>query len=136
MLFMIFLAVFLIAGLTTSAYSGQPEPPEGGEKMVQPATKGKVMIIDDLQGDGPILAFSGECKGVTYHFVHFDWLMGVQLSDLTEEDLTDYRLGEKGFAGCKSEDGGEDLIINKVVGFANTGDMVSADVVLQYLILK
>jgi len=130
MLLIISLSISLMLVGNQIAYSGG-EGPQPGESILGPTMDG-VVWITPISGsiDG---VFLGNCNGkpivVAYSLPNgFD--------TVTIDSLVNYRVGPYGPPGCRSEFGGEYLIITAVKNFDKNDERILADVDIKFVIPK
>jgi hypothetical protein len=126
-------AVAVLGGVQSIRADGGIEPPPLGanEKQKGPA------IIGTISLDGLHATFAGKCKGNDVNVGPIDF--PANLVNVTEQTMTNVRLPSSGPAGCYSTTGGEETIINtvnKLTKFGNPVSQVTADVVLQFIIVQ
>jgi hypothetical protein len=127
---------FLIVGDISAVYAGGPEPPEGSCKG-GPRIVGVLTLTDngDLTLNG---TFRGRCRNeiVKKNICGFEYFVAENqtFADITKNHLLEFTLLGFGPQDCRSFCGGEDLIINKVHTFRNTGTKITATVELLYLL--
>lgn len=131
------LMVSLVAvGNIGAVYANGSEPPGPGECTAGPKIKGVLTLSDngDMTLNG---TFRGGCKGesVKKNFCYLEYFVD-GFANITKENLLYFRLYFFGPEGCRSFCGGEDLIINKVISFRNTGTEIRATVELLYLVYE
>ncbi len=124
---------FLVVGKTSGVYAGGPEPPEGSCKG-GPRILGVLILTDN--GDFTLEGtFRGGCKGesVKKNICNMPYFVQ-DFGSITRNDLLEFTLYGFGPEDCRSFCGGEDLIINKVISFRNTGTKIVATVELLYVL--
>ena len=127
------LAGFLVAGNTSGVYAGGPEPPEGSCKG-GPRILGVLILTDN--GESTLKGtFRGGCKGesVKKNICNMPYFVE-DFGSIKRNDLLEFTLYGFGPEDCRSFCGGEDLIINKVISFRNTGTKIVATVELLYVL--
>ena len=124
-------AVFaVLGGVQYALADGGIEPPPifANERVSGPGIVGTATL------DGSKLTFVGNCKGAPVQKVIDPYV--VDLTTLTKESITGDRFNQAGPVGCLSPLGGEDLFVSTVMKFTNTPGLVTADVILLYILVK
>ena len=122
------LAISLILMTTHIGFAGEPGTP--GESIVGPTMDGVVWIT--LLSVGTENVFLGNCNGKPF-VINIGLESGLPTK---ADDMLYYRISSAGPAGCRTADGGEDLIITAVKNFGNDGLRVLADVDLKFILNK
>jgi len=121
------LAVLLV--VFSLAAEGQVGP---GERLSGPALVGSVTITQ-VNADATF-TFIGMCKGNGK--LISTTLSPFTVANTTAASLEGQRLQGQGPAGCLSQAGGEDVIVNTVITpkFANDGTQILAEVVILFVV--
>jgi hypothetical protein len=128
--FAVLLSLPLIFGVILDGFAFSPEPPSGG-KISGKGMSGvlTVVLTTDICGDTVCTAIilAADSNGTPFSIGPDQSLIDPNsLPSATAEDILDWYLPEAG-------PGGEDLVIDKVTGFYNTGTAIGAEVLLQVL---
>lgn len=137
MFFIIMLLIPLVSVGVPNVYSDGGEPPLPGEHLSGPAIVG-TMTLTPINGDPSSVnfIFSGNCKGQPLDLAGTYSPIEVPFPQLEKRNLVDFRLGYIGPQDCRSDIGGEQLIINTVSKFIKSQNQVIADVVILYVLPK
>lgn len=137
---MVMVIAVLLVGITANGYA---DPLGPNERLSGPALVGTLTLAQTgLDGTDTFVFFSGKCRGVVGDDGGFPLVL--TLSGFTVDAGTTatslegvLRLPDAGPFGCLFKDAsGGDLIVNTVVApkFVNTGTVITADVVLLYVV--
>jgi len=132
MLLITLLAIPLMLVTGQIAYGGPNPGPPVGMHLSGPAIVGTITITSTAYGW--ILAnFQGHCKGQPVTIVSTP--IPLDITSVTEEILEGYNLSYIGPPGCRSDFGGELILINTVTKFTQFGDdMITADAVILFAV--
>ena len=139
------LSLPLMPGMTSDGYAGSPEPSRA-VTITGPEIVGTLTLIHSGDPDDYTVkaAFYGFCRGLAYPLKKkfCSWAISVPFNEICLWDpnkgyinLRRYVVREAGPEDCRSECGGEDLIITKVNKCERrTATKIVADVVFKYRI--
>lgn len=107
------------------------EPPTEVERLAGPAI---VATLTATWNAGLVTAMvTGDCKGQPVVINPDPFPRAVDFTGVTEAEIEDLRIGDAP-AGCHSDFGGEDMIINTVLEFTNTGTTIVVRGVLLFVV--
>jgi hypothetical protein len=127
----------LVVSITANGYA---DPVGPNERLSGPAVVGTLTLVQ-AGTDATVFIVSGKCRGtgptngVDVFFTVT--VSGLDIATSTAKSLEGLRFPNAGPFGCLFKDtSGGDLIVNTVVPgqFVNTGSVITADVVLLYVV--
>jgi len=128
------LVIPLVLGIALSGY-GEWEGP-GQDDVIGKKTAGGTFVSIQVEGLGCpfVVSFIQMTCNKTDYTVGPGINTGVtpdNIGTLLPEDLENKLIEEAGPLGCFSADGGDDIVIDKVTSFSNTGTAIIADIVIK-----
>jgi len=136
------LGVFLLFGAASNGFAG--EPPAPGEKIAGKSSSGVFTVVTIMINDFPVAVTSivGECNRMPFvvgpvvnnPIEPAGGAAGKSIPDIEASDLENQVLRDADTAGCYEDLGTDDLVINTVRNFLNTGTAISADVTLRAVV--
>ena len=139
LLITVMLSIPMIPGITLDVQAGAPEPPTEGVQLAGPQIVGILTLVHsgDPEDYTVKATFYGFCRGLKYPLKKklCSYPIFAEFDKMTSEDLVGYRMFAVGPEDCRSECGGEDLIITKVRKFKRPAlHKIVAEVELSYVV--
>jgi len=134
---MVMVIAVLVAGIAANGYA---DPLGPNERLSGPSVVGTLTLVQ-VGTDATIFIVSGKCRGtgpIEGVDVFFNLtISGLNIATSTAKSLEGIRFPNAGPFGCLFQDtSGGDLILHTVTAgkFVNTGTVITADVVLLYVV--